>query len=179
MKHFEVETSVGSYPACNPFLPANVVMTAERAGVSCKRCRRTKVFRAVSRPSLTKTDKVRCGTLPCPTCPWRKSSKVGGEDIAGFSIERMRGLRNTVGDGDDFRPIMACHHSSVGADAPCVGYVAVEGHSNISVRVLTSRGVVNQRGIDEACAGIELWGSFAAMLAAYEAAAAGNVGRGE
>ncbi|HEY0174562.1 MAG TPA: DUF6283 family protein [Pyrinomonadaceae bacterium] len=123
---------------------------------------------------LTNTQDVKCGTTPCPTCPWRKSSKVGGGDIPGFNIKKMRRLRNTVGRGDAFRPVMACHYSTEDEETPCVGYVAVEGYSNISVRVLTSRGVVDQRAIDEACAGIEMWESFEAMLAAYEAALAGK-----
>lgn len=28
---------------------------------------------------------------PCPTCPWRKTSTVGGADIPGFKIEMMEG----------------------------------------------------------------------------------------
>lgn len=105
---------------------------------------------------------------PCPTCPWRKTSTVGGADIPGFSLEMMRGLRNTVGPGDAFRPIMACHYSKVDKEVACRGYVAQEGMGNINVRLLASRGVIPFKEISEACEGLDLWESFYEMLLAYE-----------
>ena len=110
-------------------------------------------------------------TAPCPTCPWRKTSTVGGADIPNFDIDLMRGLSNTVGRGDAFRPIMACHGSARGAEEPCIGYVAVEGWSNLSVRMAAIHGRVDIKAIDETCADLELWPSFAEMLEAYEWAA--------
>lgn len=107
---------------------------------------------------------------PCSTCPWRKSSAVGGRDIPRFSIELMRRLRNTVGRGDAFRHVMACHHSKVGKEITCRGYVAVEGYHNLNVRMLAAAGKVNVLAIDEACKSIDLWPSFAEMLDAYETA---------
>jgi hypothetical protein len=107
---------------------------------------------------------------PCATCPWRKSSKVGGGDIPNFDIDLMRGLRSTVGRGDDFRPIMACHYSPCGEETACVGYVAVEGYSNINVRLLASSGKIPLRDIVDACGELDLWKSFGEMLAAYEEA---------
>lgn len=111
---------------------------------------------------------------PCPTCPWRKSSTVGGADIPGFSIQLMRGLSNTVGAGDAFRNIMACHGSSCGAETPCAGYVAQEGWSNLSLRVLAMRGLVDIGATIDACEDLDLWPSFDAMLAAFEAAQPGG-----
>lgn len=98
-------------------------------------------------------------SVPCATCPWRKSSTAGGADIPGFSIELMRRLSNTVGEGDAFRPVMACHGSACGAEEPCVGYVAVEGYSNLAVRVMVVKGKVSFQAIDAAVADIELWPS--------------------
>jgi hypothetical protein len=95
---------------------------------------------------------------------------VGGQDIPSFSIELMRGLGNTAGPVDAFRPIMACHGSACGAETPCVGYVAVEGFTNLNVRMEVLRGRLDLRAIDEACADIEMWSSFDEMLTAYEAA---------
>lgn len=108
--------------------------------------------------------------VPCPTCPWRRSSTVGGADIPRFDIQRMRDLACCTGDGDDFRTVMACHYSPMGGETPCIGYVHVEGWSNIRVRLLASDGVLDMPAIDEACEGLDLWHSFAEMLAAYEAA---------
>ncbi len=110
---------------------------------------------------------------PCPTCPWRLSSTIGG----GFSLAKMRGLIGTVpapGEGDGFRKIMACH-SPDRCETPCIGYVAVEGYSNINVRLLVAVGKLDMRRIDRACRHIPMWRSFREMLEAYEAAQRGCV----
>jgi hypothetical protein len=110
-------------------------------------------------------------TEPCPTCPWRRSSTVGGFDIPGFDIEKMRGLSNTVGHGDEFRPIMACHYSTFAAeDYPCVGYIAQEGWSNLAVRMAAIEDRIDVRAINYHCEPLDLWPDFASMLAAYEEA---------
>jgi hypothetical protein len=110
--------------------------------------------------------------VPCPTCPWRKSSTVGGADIPNFDINLMRSLRCTVGDGsDDFRPIMACHYSACGGETPCAGYVAQEGYRNINVRLAAMRGDIDIAGVMDACEPLDLWESFEEMLTAYEEAA--------
>jgi hypothetical protein len=110
-------------------------------------------------------------TTPCVTCPWRKSSTVGGFDIPGFDIAKMEGLANTVGPTDDFRPIMACHYSTFAkTDYPCVGYLAVEGWSNLAVRINTFLGRIDMTAIWEACYWIDLWPDFGSMLAAYQEA---------
>lgn len=110
-------------------------------------------------------------TTPCPTCPWRKSSTVGGFDIPRFDIDLMRGLSNTVGEGDAFRPIMACHYSTCEHEETCIGYAAVEGWSNLVVRMMVIEGKLDLHAITDACADIEMWDSFGEMLAEYEAAA--------
>lgn len=113
-------------------------------------------------------------TAPCSTCPWRRSSTVGGADIPGFDLQLMRDLACTVGETDDFRPVMACHTSSCGdRERPCVGYLAVEGWSNLRARVEAMAGHFDWPAIREACADLDLWPSFAEMLAAYEAAVEG------
>lgn len=107
-------------------------------------------------------------TFPCRTCPWRRSSTVGGADIPGFNIEMMRGLASTVGEGDAIRPIMACHYSPCGGEEPCVGYLARHGWSNLAVRLMVMRERIDMAAIEAACAGFDLWPDFAAMLQAYE-----------
>jgi hypothetical protein len=82
----------------------------------------------------------------------------------------MRNLANTVGDEDAFRPIMACHYSDDGTEKPCLGYVAVHGWSNLSVRLMVAYKKLDIRAVEESCATIELWPSFGEMLAAYEEA---------
>jgi hypothetical protein len=111
--------------------------------------------------------------IPCPTCPWRRSSTVGGFDIPRFDIEKMRNLSACVGDGDDFRTIMACHYSPCGDEKPCVGYLHVEGYSNLNVRVLAIQGRIDLATIRQDCEGLDLWPSFGEMFAAHEEAADG------
>lgn len=115
---------------------------------------------------------------PCSTCPWRKSSTAGGADIPGFSLEKMRGLRSTVGEGDGMRKIMACHGSKEGREIPCRGYIARHGWSNINVRIMALVGEISLRRIEEACAKLDLWSTFDEMLAAYEEAHAQVPDRG-
>ena len=114
--------------------------------------------------------KIKANHLPCKTCPWRKSSTVGGNDIPGFSIDMMRNLKNTVGNDDAFRTIMACHHSPIGKESACRGYVAIEGNRNINVRILAAQNVIQVREIETACATLDLYESFADMLNDYESA---------
>lgn len=116
---------------------------------------------------------------PCTTCPFRRSSTVGGAEIPGFSLGLMRRLVDTVGDGtDSFRPIMACHYSPEGGrdrcstrQIPCRGYLARHGYSNINVRLMAAREGLPLAEIVEACEQLDLWPDFATMLAAYEEAA--------
>ncbi len=108
-------------------------------------------------------------TNPCPTCPWRRTSTVGGADIPGFDLAKMQNLACTVGEGDAFRVVMACHYSPEGDEYPCIGYVAVEGWSNLAVRLGVIQGRIPEGALDAADRH-DMWPSFAAMLAAYEAA---------
>ncbi|WP_222933300.1 DUF6283 family protein [Pseudomonas fragi] len=115
-----------------------------------------------------------CAEKPCPTCPWRRSSTVGGADIDGFSIEDMRRLANTVppkgSDEVGLRTIMACHHSKVGAEYGCAGYIAQHGWSNLNVRLLARLEDTDLSVVVDNCASIDLYPDFHEMLADYEAA---------
>ena len=95
--------------------------------------------------------------LPCKTCPWRVNRDA--TTIPRYSQEKAEELLNTVGDGDAFRPIMACHCSSDAEPRACNGYLARAGWSNINVRFLLLHGRIhNPARVLEACeeAGIEL-----------------------
>jgi hypothetical protein len=79
--------------------------------------------------------------IPCATCPWRVDKDA--TTIPRYIHEKACNLINTVGPGDDFRQIMACHHSEDGqseAEKACKGYLAQVGHTNINVRILMARG---------------------------------------
>ncbi|MCK9897669.1 DUF6283 family protein [Frankia sp. AgB32] len=109
---------------------------------------------------------------PCGTCPWRRAADPSGADIPGYSLELMRGLARTVpgpGEGDGWRDIMSCHTDR--RDEPCRGYLAVEGLTNLRVRVLAMTGAVPLGAVQDACVELDLYGSYAEMRAAHEAAA--------
>lgn len=98
---------------------------------------------------------------PCGSCPWRRGATP--EAIPSYDRGKACDLSSTVGDSDDFRPIMACHLSEDGAERPCAGYIAAEGYSNLAVRLATIAGRIDLIGTEEACAGLDLYDSFAAM----------------
>lgn len=76
-----------------------------------------------------------------------------------------------MGDGDAFRPIMACHYSTFAkTDYPCVGYVAVEGWTNLAVRINAMSGRIDMEAISATCAELDLWPDFHTMLSAYQEA---------
>ncbi len=98
---------------------------------------------------------------------------MGGGDIPGFDLDMMRGVTCTVGNGDDFRQVMACHYSGdePGETRPCAGYLARHGYTNLNVRVMAAKGEVDLPGTMDACDELDLWPDFPTMLAAYEDAA--------
>lgn len=103
--------------------------------------------------------------LPCATCPWRFDK--GAETIPTYSQEKALALRNTVGDGDDFRPIMACHHSSEDEPISCRGYLAQVGWSNLTVRMFLAQGrMPSPNKIADACkqAAITLHRNYGEMM---------------
>lgn len=103
--------------------------------------------------------------LPCPTCPWRVDQDASV--IPEYVQEKAEGLLCTVGRGDAFRQIMACHNSTDKKMIPCKGYLAREGYSNLNVRLLAIKGEVpNPAACANACedGGIELEPDYETVL---------------
>jgi Family of unknown function (DUF6283) len=105
--------------------------------------------------------------LPCATCPWRVNKDA--TTIPSYSHSKACDLLNTVGPSDDFRQIMACHHAVVGREVerPCMGYLAMEGMSNINVRLLACIGKLPWPSrVLEACeaAGVDMHSDYASVL---------------
>lgn len=103
--------------------------------------------------------------LPCATCPWR--IEKGAETIPMYSQEKALALRNTVGDSDGLRTIMACHHSTEDAPFSCRGYLAQVGWTNITVRLMLSRKMLpSPTRVLDACkrAGIKLHRNYGEMM---------------
>jgi hypothetical protein len=109
--------------------------------------------------------------LPCKTCPWRVDSDVWA--IPGYVPEKASGLLRTasMGNGDGFRPIMACHNSTDTKMHACKGYLAREGWSNLNVRLLLAKGhIENPTAVLEACEthGVSLEPEYPAVLRKLE-----------
>jgi hypothetical protein len=107
--------------------------------------------------------------LPCKTCPWRVDRDA--TTIPRYVHDKAVDLLDSVGDGDDFRPVMSCHYHGGDEGVACKGYLAREGWSNLYVRLLLARGAIaNPTDVAEACeaAGIALepdWPTALAKLA--------------
>lgn len=104
--------------------------------------------------------------LPCASCPWRVDQDASV--IPGYNQGKACNLMNTVGNSDNFRPMMACHGSTEEEPRICNGYLAREGWTNINVRILLARRKVpNPNDVLRACkqSGIELHQDYASVLA--------------
>lgn len=108
-------------------------------------------------------------TVPCPSCPWRRDQDQ--TTIPNFDIDLARGLAKTVGDGDAFRKVMACHHSQPGREFGCVGYLYRYGWSNLNVRLLMATGSsIDMHAIEADCAPLDgqLHATYDEMMAKLE-----------
>lgn len=102
---------------------------------------------------------------PCATCPWRVDKDA--TTIPRYNHEKAVGLLNTVGRGDAFRQIMACHHSTgteSEAEQACKGYLAQVGYTNLNVRLLVATGRIPLRQIMDACEGLYLECNYETVL---------------
>lgn len=107
--------------------------------------------------------------LPCATCPFRVDQTAAV--IPRYSHGKACNLMNTVGDGDGFRPVMACHGSTEDNNRACNGYLARHGWSNINVRIMLVEGIIESPDhVLDACeaAGIELHADYSEVLAKLE-----------
>lgn len=108
--------------------------------------------------------------LPCASCPWRitRDATTIPQYDHGLAVQ----LLNTVGDGDVFRPIMACHGAqddALPAQRLCYGYFAQVGWSNLAVRLLLVQRLLptSPEAVQAACAvrGIALHATYPEVLA--------------
>ena len=86
----------------------------------------------------------------CAKCPWKKSTDP--RDIPnGYSRNLHAGLADTVAEPGSLRPLngglkmMACHETAVGAELPCVGWLAHQlgPGNNLALRLRVMTGDVS------------------------------------
>lgn len=105
------------------------------------------------------------GLLPCASCPWRIDQDASAIPL--YDHDKACGLLGSVGEGHDFRPIMACHGSTEEEPHACNGYLARAGWSNLNVRILVWNGTIaSPDAVLNACnaAGIELHPDYPSVL---------------
>lgn len=80
---------------------------------------------------------------PCAECPWRRDVPPGQ-----FPACRYEALQRTspAPDGTSApldAPWFACHLTIEGRELPCAGWLAVEGHNHVGVRLAVCIGQVD------------------------------------
>ena len=71
------------------------------------------------------------------------------------------------------RPTASPNSTSAAISPATRPFLAQEGWSNLSIRMMVIRGDLDMAAIMDACADLELWPDFDTMLEAYEEAADG------
>ena len=100
---------------------------------------------------------------PCRSCPWRRDHEPGT-----FGIDRYEQLAATcesAGGGLLGAPMFACHLSPTGAEEACAGWLAVEGHGHIGVRLAVATGRLDPVALASGEGWPVLWASFAEVVA--------------
>lgn len=99
---------------------------------------------------------------PCRSCPWRRDHEPGT-----FGIDRYEQLAQTsvsAGGGHLGAPMFACHLTPDGAEHACAGWLAVEGHGHIGVRLAVVTGRIDAAALSPGEGWPELWESFGEMV---------------
>lgn len=94
----------------------------------------------------------------CKACPWRRDVVAARDIPGGYDADKHRALSCTIAKPGEIRiagtlRMMACHETPVGAERPCVGWLAHQlgPGNNIALRYHVLR-------VDRALADFELVG---------------------
>lgn len=102
---------------------------------------------------------------PCSECPWRRDQPLGR-----FEASRYEELRDTsagpAGSAPLGAPMFACHKSHEGADLACAGWLAVEGHGHVAVRLAVAQGRLDADALAAGHDWPQLYDSYEQMAAA-------------
>lgn len=106
-------------------------------------------------------------TPPCPGCPWRVAQTP--DVIPGYDLELAEGLVETTRT-DLAAPQMACHHSRVGEEIVCRGWLVRHGWDSIAVRLRLMSGDLSPSDLEPGADWPELHVDFAEMIAKLRSA---------
>lgn len=107
--------------------------------------------------------------FPCYDCPWQVDAERGK-----FPAERYEKLSSTCRpDASGIPPLpgsamFGCHLGSPGAgeDLACAGWLAVEGHNHMEVRLAVMHGELPMAALEPGATWPELYESYEAMAEA-------------
>lgn len=106
--------------------------------------------------------------FPCGPCPWQVSAEPGK-----FPAERYEELRKTCRPNAAGIPplgtaMFGCHVGEPGTDEDlaCAGWLAVEGHNHMGVRLAVMDGSLPIEALDQGDNWPELYPSYEAMAEA-------------
>lgn len=107
---------------------------------------------SVTKEGVTKMSNSTCGSRlhaakPCSECPWLRDTPPGQ-----FPSEQYEALRATSGSRDSTppgqlpeagldAPMFACH-TITGKQIACAGWLAVEGHDHLAIRLAAVMGSI-------------------------------------
>lgn len=74
---------------------------------------------------------------PCSECPWKVDTKPGQFPACNYQrLENTSDVNRQPGLTD---PMFACHKTPEGEERACAGWLAVEGHAHIGVRLAVAQ----------------------------------------
>lgn len=112
-------------------------------------------------PEVKGDSELRHAKKPCADCPWRYDSPPDQ-----FPAERFEALRCTSDQSGLTAPLFACHKSAEGKDIACAGWLAIEGHSHIGVRLAVITGRLDPAVLETQPGWPDLYPSYDFMLEA-------------
>lgn len=119
---------------------------------------------------MTTCNPLRHAARPCSECPWRLDQAPGR-----FPASRYVALADTsAGPGGSAplgAPLFACHKTAEGREVACAGWLAVEGHGHVGVRLAVAAGRLDPDALAPAADWPALYDRYADMAAANGAEA--------
>ena len=101
---------------------------------------------------------------PCAECPWRRDQPPGR-----FPASRYVALADTsagpAGSASLGAPMFACHKTAEGREIACAGWLAVEGHGHVGVRIAVVTGWLDPVALRPGADWPELYASYGEMAA--------------
>lgn len=98
---------------------------------------------------------------PCAECPWKVDTEPG--QFPACNYERLRNTSDVDEQPGINDPFFACHKTPEGEERACAGWLAVEGHAHVGVRLAVAMGRLPAEALEPGPDWPQLFGSFREM----------------